>query len=155
MHAYIKEESKAVKTPTSRMSQNLNLIAQKIRSVFSRGFVKHQIIYIYLHARSILQEYSNPKSLSISLGSIFMLNWPKHYLFPCPLRNQFKRLLSTFIGKKASIYKLLVRGRHSALIMWELKVPLFPVDVIKTHVRPRTSSAQHGNLDIKMCFSIY
>ena len=30
----------------------------------------------------------------------------------------------------------------------------FPVDVIKTHVRPRTSRAQHGNLDIKMCFSI-
>ena len=49
MHTCIKEESKAVKTRTSRKSQILNLIAQKIRSLFktSRGFIKHQIIYIY------------------------------------------------------------------------------------------------------------
>lgn len=34
MHAYIEEESKAVKTPTSRKSQIFNLLAQKIRSLF-------------------------------------------------------------------------------------------------------------------------
>ena len=34
IHACSKEESKAVKTPTSRKSQILNFITQKIRSLF-------------------------------------------------------------------------------------------------------------------------